>query len=84
LDEWRAWFASWRLTLDVRGRRPHTIAFYERELLRFAAHVGSRPLLITKTIVRRCLRNMIDAGPSPTPSTRLGGGDVVLLAGRGG
>jgi hypothetical protein len=58
-----AWFESW-LTLEVRGRRPRATAFCERELDRFAAHVDTPPLLVTKTIVRGWLKDLIDSGLS--------------------
>jgi site-specific recombinase XerC len=63
-DEWREWFDSWQLTLEVRGRRPRTIAFHERELLRFAGHVDTPPLLVTKSIVRQWMKDLIDRGLS--------------------
>jgi integrase/recombinase XerD len=63
-DGWREWFDSWELTLEVRGRRPRTIAFYERELLRFAAHVDTPPLLVTKATIRQWLKDLIDSGLS--------------------
>ena len=64
MDEWAEWFGSWQLTLEVRGRRPRTIAFYEKELYRFAAHVGVPPLLVTKPMVRQWMKDLIDSGLS--------------------
>jgi integrase/recombinase XerD len=62
MDDWRAWFESWQLTLEVRGRRPRTIVFYENELMRFAHHVDTPPLLVTKPIIRGWMKDLIDQG----------------------
>jgi integrase/recombinase XerD len=64
-DEWQTWFESWRLTLEVRGRRPRTIDFYQRELARFGAHVAAPPLLVTKDMVRSWVKALLAEGRAP-------------------
>lgn len=56
------WWDSWQLTLEAKGRRPRTIAFYHRELLRFGDVVGPEPLLVGKAEVRDWVRGQTQAG----------------------
>lgn len=65
MGEWETWFASWELHLEAIGRRPRTIAFYRRELLRFGEHVGVDPLQVTRPLVREWIRAQIAAGIAP-------------------
>ncbi len=64
-DAWPEWFASWRLTLEANGRRPKTIAFYERELARFGARVGIHPLKVTRPDIREWIRAQVGEGLAP-------------------
>jgi hypothetical protein len=84
VHEWRAWFESWQLTLEVQGRRPQTIEFYRGELFRFADHVDTPPLLVTKPMVRAWMKTSIDAGLSANAvgNARGGGQELPLLVGR--
>jgi site-specific recombinase XerD len=71
-DPWRTWFESWRLTLEANGRRPRTIDFYERELLRFGAHVDTLPEQVKRDQVRGWIRAQLDEGRAPnTVNNRL-------------
>lgn len=58
-SSWDTWFGSWQLTLEAKGRRPRTIEFYHRELLRFGERVGVGPLDVTRAIVRDWVRSQI-------------------------
>jgi site-specific recombinase XerD len=64
-SEWEDWFESWQLTLEVRGRRERTIEFYQRELLRFGAHVDVPPTQVTKDMIRGWIKAQIDEGRAP-------------------
>jgi site-specific recombinase XerD len=64
-SEWEDWFESWQLTLEVRGRRERTIEFYQRELLRFGAHVDVSPTQVTKDMIRGWIKAQIDEGRAP-------------------
>jgi site-specific recombinase XerD len=65
LAEWRGWWESWRLSLEAAGRRERTLQVHERELLRFGEHVGVPPLLVTRTMVREWMRDLIELGRAP-------------------
>lgn len=65
LGEWQSWFSSWQLTLEANGRRPKTIGFYERELLRFGERVGKPPLEVTRPDIREWVRAQIAEGRAP-------------------
>ena len=65
MSEWQDWFESWQLTLEVRGRRERTIEFYQRELLRFGAHVDVPPLRVTRDMIRGWIKFLLDEGRAP-------------------
>jgi site-specific recombinase XerD len=72
LDEWAAWYDSWLLHLRAKGRRPSTLEFYRRELLRFGEHVGVPPQAVTRAHVEGWVLAQVDAGLAPhTVNNRL-------------